>query len=56
MNVNTYLKLKEKLEGVTLNPMADEIDAIRAIKDEEEIACIRKAAEISFQALLFAIL
>lgn len=51
MNVNTYLKLKEKLRAVALNPMSDEINAIRAIKDEEEIACIRKAADISFQAL-----
>ncbi|HVO67323.1 MAG TPA: Xaa-Pro peptidase family protein [Syntrophales bacterium] len=51
MNVSSYLKLKEKLKAVTLNPMSDEINAIRAIKDEEEIACIKNAAEISFQAL-----
>jgi len=51
MNVNTYLKLKEKLKAIALNPISDEIDAIRAVKDEEEIACIRKAAEISYQAL-----
>ena len=51
MNVNTYLKLKEKLSAVALNPMAEEINAIRAIKDEAEIAYIRRAAEISFQAL-----
>ena len=50
MSVNTYLKLKEKLSAVALHPMAEEINAIRAIKDEEEIACIRMAAEISFQA------
>ena len=51
MNVNTYLKLKEKLEGVTFTPMPDKINSIRAIKDETEIACIRKAAKISFEAL-----
>lgn len=51
MNVTTYLKLKEKLKNVTLNPMSNEIDAVRAIKDDEELSCIRKAAEISFQAL-----
>jgi len=51
MNVNSYLKLKEKLKTVALNPITDEINAIRAIKDEEEIARIRNAAEISFQAL-----
>jgi Xaa-Pro aminopeptidase len=51
MNVSTYLKLKEKLEGVSLNPMPDTITSIREIKDETEIACIQKAAEISSQAL-----
>lgn len=51
MNVGTYLKLKEKLEGVSLNPIPDAIASIREIKDEAEIACIQKAAEISSQAL-----
>lgn len=51
INVNTYLKLKEKLKSVILKPMSDDINAIRTVKDEQEIACLRKAAEISFQAL-----
>jgi Xaa-Pro aminopeptidase len=51
MNVSTYLTLKEKLKNVTLHPMSNEIDTVRAIKDDEELSCIRKAAEISFQAL-----
>jgi Xaa-Pro aminopeptidase len=51
MNVNTYLNLKEKLRGVRLSPLSNEIDALRAVKDEKEIAYIRKAAEISCEAL-----
>jgi Xaa-Pro aminopeptidase/Xaa-Pro dipeptidase len=51
MNVNTYLNLKEKIGGLRLNPLSNEIDALRAVKDEKEIAYIRKAAEISCEAL-----
>lgn len=50
MNVSAYLKLKEKLKAVTLVPMSNEIDAVRAIKDKTEITYLRKAAEISFEA------
>lgn len=50
MNVQTYLKLK-KLKSVTLKPISDNISAIRTIKDETEIACMRKASDIAFQAL-----
>jgi Xaa-Pro aminopeptidase len=51
MNVHIYLKLKEKMKEVTLKPISGEIDAIRAIKDETEIACMKRASEISFQAM-----
>jgi len=51
MNVHSYLRLKSKMKGVTLKPISDEISAIRTVKDETEIARMRKAAEISFQAL-----
>ena len=51
MNVNTHLKLKEKLGALKLNPMSDQIGALRAVKDEKEIAYIRRAAEISCEAL-----
>lgn len=52
MNVNTYLNLKDRLGGLRLNPLSNEIAALRAIKDEKEIAHIRKAANISFEALV----
>ncbi len=51
MNVNTHLKLTEKLGALKLNPMSDQIGALRAVKDEKEIAYIRRAAEISCEAL-----
>jgi Xaa-Pro aminopeptidase len=51
MNVNTYLNLKEKLGALTLSPLSNEIDALRAVKDEKEIGYIRRAAEISCEAL-----
>jgi len=51
MSVDTFCKLKEKLKGVELRGLSDGISTIRAIKDEGEIECIKKAAYISFQAL-----
>ncbi len=51
MDVHTYLSLKNKTKGVALKPISGEISAIRTIKDETEIARMRKAAEISFQAM-----
>ena len=51
MNVHIYLNLKDRLKDVTLEPVSNEISAIRTIKDDAEVACMRKASEISFQAL-----
>jgi Xaa-Pro aminopeptidase/Xaa-Pro dipeptidase len=51
MNVQTYLGLNSRTKGVTLKPVSGEISAIRTVKDETEIARMRKAAEISFKAL-----
>jgi Xaa-Pro aminopeptidase len=51
MNVHTYLKMKEKMKDVTLEPISNEIGTIRAIKDRAEVACMKKASEITFQAL-----
>jgi Xaa-Pro aminopeptidase len=51
MNVSTYLNLTEKLSGLKLNPLSDEIAALRAVKDEKEIEHIKRAAEISCEAL-----
>jgi len=51
MNVNIYLNLTKKLGGLKLNPMSDRIGTLRAVKDKKEIALIKKAAEISCEAL-----
>jgi Xaa-Pro aminopeptidase len=51
MNVHAYFRLKEKVKTITLKPMSTEIDEIRAIKDETEIARMKKASEISFQSM-----
>ncbi|MGZ3577965.1 MAG: aminopeptidase P family N-terminal domain-containing protein, partial [Syntrophales bacterium] len=51
MNVSTYLNLKDRMGRLRLNPLSNEIAALRAIKDEKEIAHIRKAAKISCEAL-----
>jgi Xaa-Pro aminopeptidase len=51
MNVQTYLKLKEKMKGVALTPLSSEINAIRTVKDEMEIAHMKKSSDISFQAM-----
>jgi Xaa-Pro aminopeptidase/Xaa-Pro dipeptidase len=51
MSVDTHGKLKKKLRGVTLKPLSDEIKLFRAVKDAQEVIWLKKAAEISFQAL-----
>ncbi|MDI6775884.1 MAG: Xaa-Pro peptidase family protein [Syntrophales bacterium] len=51
ISYDTYARLKDSLKGAKLKPISDEIGTIRAIKDEREIALIRKAAEISSGAL-----
>lgn len=53
LTCDTYLKLKNRLNDVTLEPLSEEINAIRAVKDIQEIDCIRKAASIASQALQF---
>ncbi len=51
MSVNMYLKLMEKVGRLKLTPMSDQISTLRAVKEEREIAFIKKAAEISYEAL-----
>jgi Xaa-Pro aminopeptidase len=51
MSVDTHSKLKKKLKGVTLKPLADKIRLLRAIKDSQEVIWLKKAAEISYRAL-----
>lgn len=51
MSVNAYLILKERVRSLILKPMSTEMSGIRAVKDEAEIARMKKASEISFQAM-----
>jgi Xaa-Pro aminopeptidase len=42
-----FLTLKEKLAGVDLLGITDRVEALRAVKDREEIAAIRESIEIA---------
>lgn len=45
-----FLEMKDILKGIELVDTKDIIEEIRMIKDEEELACIKKAASIGDQA------
>ena len=47
LNVEEYLRLQEKLPEVTFRPLSAGLQDIRAVKNEEEIQRIRKAARIA---------
>lgn len=51
INFDHYLNLKGKLDGLVLKPISEEINSMRAVKDQDEIELIKKAVEISSQAL-----
>jgi len=51
INYDYYLGLKDKLKGLNLKPISEELSAIRAIKDRNEIELIKKATGISARAL-----
>jgi len=51
MTVATWTILKERLPGLTLQPLRQELEALRAVKDENEISDIRAAAAIASRAL-----
>jgi len=51
VSLSIYLTLRERLSGLALNPVSNELSSIRAVKDEKEIDFIRKATEISYEAL-----
>ena len=51
MNVHTYLKLQERVLGMTFKPLSDAMAGIRTIKDAEEVDCIKKAADIACHAM-----
>ncbi len=50
MTVATWTALKERLPGLAFQPLRQELEALRAVKNEEEIARIREAAAIAAQA------
>lgn len=51
MTVATWTTLKERLPGATFRPLRQELEALRAVKDEDEISDIRAAAAIASRAL-----
>jgi len=51
LTVADYLALQEKLPGVAFHPLPDGLQSLRAVKNEAEIALIRKAARIAGEAL-----
>jgi Xaa-Pro aminopeptidase len=51
LTVDEYLRLQEKLSGVTLRPLSGELQSLRAVKDDGEIGCIAEAARIASKAL-----
>jgi len=46
-----YLKLSDRLRGERLKPLSEELNSFRAVKDAEEVSCIRRAAELSARVL-----
>jgi Xaa-Pro aminopeptidase len=51
MTVATWTGLKDRLPGLSLRPLREELEALRAVKDEEEISKIREAAGVASRAL-----
>jgi Xaa-Pro aminopeptidase len=49
--VEEYTRLQEKLPGVTLRPLCEGLQDLRAVKTREEIGWISQAARIAGQAL-----
>ena len=47
LTYDDFVKLSEKLEGVKLAPLKGIPEALRQIKDPEEVACIREASRIA---------
>lgn len=51
LNVQLYGRIKAKNRGIKFKPLSGKIDLLRALKDNHEITCIRKAANIAANAL-----
>lgn len=52
LTVEVHSELSARLTGIELVPLKDELSAIRAVKDAEEIALIEAAAGLASSALL----
>ena len=52
LTYDDYARFAQALEGVTLEPLDGAPEALREIKDEAELASIRKAAKIASDALM----
>lgn len=50
ISYDRYQKLKSKLEATDLIPLTPELESLRSVKDETEIALIRRAAAIASAA------
>jgi len=53
LDVATFLILKNRLQGIELRPVSDELKFLRACKDADEIACVKRAAAMAAEALTF---
>lgn len=51
LSFDMYLKLKKRLRGRTLRPVAEEVQGLRILKDDAELALISQAVDVSHQAL-----
>ena len=51
MTVAVWTALAERLPGLTFQPLRQELETLRAVKDGEEISKIREAARIASRAL-----
>lgn len=51
MEASVYLKLAEALKGVRLDPRRELLWRLREVKDEEELKCMRRAAELTSEGV-----
>jgi len=51
MEASVYLKLAEALKDVRLNPRGKLLWRLREVKDEEELKCMRRAAELTSEGV-----
>jgi Xaa-Pro aminopeptidase len=51
MTVEVWTRLKDRLPALTLKPLREELETLRAVKDETEISRIREAAGMASRAL-----